>query len=57
MHLSKVHRKPNHLKSSPLFPFTTKSMGQDSPSVQLISKTIGSRLTDSKIKLGEDSPS
>ena len=29
----KGHLKPTHLKSSPLFTFSTKSLGQDSPSV------------------------
>ena len=53
----KGHLEPTHLKSSPLFTFSTKSLGQDSPSVHLFSKTIGSRLTTAKIKLGEDSPS
>ena len=53
----KGHLEPTHLKSSPLFTFSTKSLGQDSPSVHLFSKTIGSRFTTSKIKLGEDSPS
>ena len=53
----KRHLEPTHLKSSPLFTFSTKSLGQDSPSVHLFSKTIGSRFTPAKIKLGEDSPS
>ena len=53
----KGHLEPTHLKSSPLFTFSTKSLGQDSPSVHLFSKTIGSRFTTAKIKLGEDSPS
>ena len=53
----KGHLEPTHLKSSPLFTFSTKSLGQDSPSVHLFSKTIGSRFTPAKIKLGEDSPS
>ena len=53
----KGHLKPTHLKFSPLFTFTTELLGQDSPSVHLFSKTIGSRFTAAKIKLGEDSPS
>ena len=53
----KGHLEPTHLKSSPLFTFSTKSLGQDSPSVHLFSKIIGSRFTTAKIKLGEDSPS
>ena len=48
--------EPTHLKSSPLFTFLTKLLGQDSPSVHLFSITIGSRFTATKIKLGEDSP-
>ena len=55
--LVKGHLKPTHLKSSPLFTFTTKLLGQDSPSVHLFSETIGSRFTTVKIRLGEDSPS
>ena len=53
----KGHLEPTHLKSSPLFTFSTKLLGQDSPSVHLFSKAIGSRFTIAKIKLGEDSPS
>ena len=53
----KGHLEPTHLKSSPLFTFSTKSLGQDSPSIHLFSKTIGPRFTTAKIKLGEDSPS
>ena len=53
----KGHLEPTHLKSSPLFTFSKKLLGQDSPSVYLFSKTIGSRFTTTKIKLGEDSPS
>ena len=53
----KGHLEPTHLKSSPLLTFSTKSLGQDSPSVHLFSKIIGSRFTTAKIKLGEDSPS
>ena len=53
----KGHLEPTHLKSSPLFTFSTKSLGQDSPSIHLFSKIIGSRFTTAKIKLGEDSPS
>ena len=53
----KGHLEPTHLKSSPLFTFSTKWLGQDSPSVHLFSKTIGSRSIAAKIKLGEDSPS
>ena len=53
----KGHLEPTHLKSSPLFTFSTKSLGQDSPSVHLFSKIIGSRFTNAKTKLGEDSPS
>ena len=44
-------------KSLPLFTFSTKSLGQDSSSIHLFSKIIGSRFTTAKIKLGEDSPS
>ena len=36
---------------------STKSLGQDSSSFHLFSKTIGSRFTTANIKLGEDSPS
>ena len=39
----KGHLEPTHLKSSPLFTFFTKSLGQDSPSVHIFSITIGSR--------------
>ena len=53
----KGHLEPTHLKSSPLFTFSTKSLGQDSPTIHLFSKIIGSRFTTAKIKLGEDSPS
>ena len=53
----KGYLEPTHLKSSPLFTFSTKSLGQDSPSVHLFSKTFGSIFTPAKIKLGEDSPS
>ena len=53
----KGYLEPTHLKSSPLFTFSTKSLGQDSPSIHLFSKIIGSRFTTAKIKLGEDSPS
>ena len=53
----KGHLEPTHLKSSPLFTFSTKSLGQDSPSIHLFSKIIGSRFTTAKIKLGEDSSS
>ena len=54
----KGHLEPStHLESSPLFTFSTKSLGQDSPSGHLFSKTIGSRFTIAKINLGEDSPS
>ena len=51
------HFEPTHLKSSPLFIFSTNSLGQDSLSVHLFSITIESRFTAAKIKLGEDSPS
>ena len=44
----KGHLEPTHLKSSPLFTFSTKSLGQDSPSVHLFSKIIGSRFTTAK---------
>ena len=37
--------EPTHLKSSPLFTFLTKSLGQDSPSIHLFSKIIGSRFS------------
>ena len=53
----KGHLEPTHLKSLPLFTFSTNSLGQDSSSVHLFSKKIGSRFTTAKIKLGEDSPS
>ena len=53
----KGHLEPTHLKYSPLFTFSTKSLGQDSPSIHLFSKIIRSRFTIAKIKLGEDSPS
>ena len=53
----KWHLEPIHLKSSPLFTFSTKSLGQDSPLIHLFSKIIGSRFTIAKMKLGEDSPS
>ena len=53
----KGHLEPTHLKSSPLFTFSTKLLGQDSPSIHLFSKMIGSRFTTTKIKLGEDSSS
>ena len=53
----KGHLEPTHLKSSPLFTFSTKSFGQDSPSIHLFSKIIMSRFTTAKIKLGEDSTS
>ena len=42
----KGHLEPTHLKSSPLFTFSTKSLGQDSPSIHLFSKMTGSRLGD-----------
>ena len=41
----KGHLEPTHLKSSPLFTFSTKSLTQDSPSIHLFSKIIGSRFT------------
>ena len=50
--LVKGHLEPTLIKSSPLFTLTTKSLGQDS-SVHLFSKTIGSRITAAKIKLGK----
>ena len=53
----KGNLEPTHLKSSPLFTFSTKSLGQDSPSVLLFYITIGSRFTTAKINLGENSPS
>ena len=53
----KGHLEPTHLKSSPLFTFSTKSLGQDSPAIHLFSKLIGSRFTTAKIKLGDDSSS
>ena len=53
----KGYLEPTHLKSSPLFTFSTKWLGQDSPSIHLFSKIIRSRFTTAKIKLGEDSPS
>ena len=53
----KWHLEPTHLKSSPLFTFSTKLLGQDLPSIHLFSEIIGSRFTSAKIKLGEDSPS
>ena len=57
MHASKVILNLPTSNLSPLFTFSTKSLGQDSPSVHLFSKTIGLRFTTAKIKLGEDSPS
>ena len=54
--LVKGHLEPTHLKSSPLFTFSTKSLGQDSPSIHLFSKIIRSRFATAKIKSGEDSP-
>ena len=54
---ARVNLGPTHIKSSPLFTFSTKSIGQDSPLVHLFSITVGSRFTAAKIKLGEDSPS
>ena len=53
----KGHLEPTQLKSSPLFTFSTKSLGQDSPSIHFFSKKGGSRFTSTKIKLGKDSPS
>ena len=53
----KGHLEPKHLKHSPLFTFSTKSLGQDSPSVFIFSITIGSKFTAAKVKLSEDSPS
>ena len=50
--LVKRNLQPTHLKSPPLFTFTTKSLGQDSSSSHLFSKTIGSRFTAAKNKLG-----
>ena len=52
----KGHLEPTHLKSLPLFTFSTKSLGQDSPLIHLFSKIVGSSYTTTKIKLGEDSP-
>ena len=52
----KGHLELTHLKSSPLFTFSRKLLGQDSPSVHLFSIIIGSGFTAAKIKLGEDSP-
>ena len=37
----KGHLEPTHLKSSPLFTFSTKLLGQDSPLVHLFSITTG----------------
>ena len=48
MHVSKGvkgYLEPTHLKFSPLFTFSTKSLGQDSPSVHPFSTTIGPRFT------------
>ena len=42
-----------YLKSSPLFIFSKKSFGQDSPLIHLFSKIIGSRFTTVETKLGE----
>ena len=53
----KGHIEPTHLKSSPLFTFSTKLLGQDLPPIHLLSKINGSRFTTAKIKFGEDSPS
>ena len=52
----KGYLEPTNLKSSPLFTFATKSLGQDSSPVHLFSITIESSFTAAKIKLGEDSP-
>ena len=52
----KEHLEPTHLKSSPLFTFSTKSLRQDLRLIHLFSKMIGSRFTTAKIKSGEDSP-
>ena len=53
----KGHLEPTYLKCSPLFTFSTKLLGQDSPSIHLFfSKILGSRFTTAKIKLDEDSP-
>ena len=51
-HLVKRHLEPTHLKSSPLFTFSTKLLSQDSPSIHLFSKVIGSRFTTAKDKVG-----
>ena len=48
------HLEPTHLKSSPLVTFSTKSLGQDSPSVHLFSLKIGSRFTAAKIFFVKD---
>ena len=52
---NKGHLEPTHLKSLPLFIFSTKSLSQDSPPVHTFSITIGSRFTAVKIKLSDDS--
>ena len=46
----KGHIEPTHLKSSPLFTFSTKLLGQDLPPIHLLSKIIGSRFTTAKIR-------
>ena len=51
----KGHLEPTRLKSLPLFTFSTKWLGQDTPSVYLFSIKNGSRFTAAKIKFGEDS--
>ena len=47
----KGHLEPTHLKSSPLLTFSTKSVSQESPSIHLFSKIIGSRFTTPKNKV------
>ena len=46
---AKGHLEPTHLKSSPLFTLSTRSLGPDSPSIHLFSKIIRSRFTTGKV--------
>ena len=56
---ARIILEPTHFKSSPLFTFWIKSLGQNSPSVHLFSVLqLGQDSPRAaKIKLGEDSPS
>ena len=48
----KGHLEPTHLKSSPLFTFSTKSLGQDSPSIHLFSKKYWVKIHHRENKVG-----